>query len=489
MKEHPFPMQLASRLQRTLAPLALLAGAALLAPAASARPAAEDKVPGFEKYVPVQVTSIYWKDKRWETRDSINVDLLEGFKPEPEPRCEFGGLASSKVDKATGFFHAAKIGGRWTLVDPDGHRFITLGMDSTSMNKTARGAAALKAKYGDEAGWARATLKDLQAMGCNTLGCWSDNETFKAAGCKIPYTVQLNWMAGYGSKLKVTYTQPGHKGYPNNCILVFDPGFEAYCNEQAQQLAQYKNDPWLFGYFSDNEMPLQMGNLEGYLKFKEGDAGRAAAEKFLAERYGKVDKKKITDQDREDFLKLVAARYFRIVNAAIKKADPNHLYLGPRLHGANLRYPAVFGAAGPYVDVMAVNYYNDWSPNYEHTHAWVKAMDKPYIITEFYAKGVDSGMPNTGGAGWTVKTQKDRGAFYQNFCLGLLNDPGCVGWQYFKYQDNDPTDKKTDPSNRDSNKGYVTSLYEPYPDMVKAMGQLNTCAYGLRDYLLNRQGK
>jgi hypothetical protein len=39
------------------------------------------------------------------------------------------------------------------------------------------------------------------------------------------------------------------------------------------------------------------------------------------------------------------------------------------------------------------------------------------MITEFYAKGEDSGMGNTGGAGWLVKTQKDRGTFYQNFIL------------------------------------------------------------------------
>ena len=34
---------------------------------------------------------------------------------------------------------------------------------------------------------------------------------------------------------------------------------------------------------------------------------------------------------------------------------------------------------------------------------------KPILVTEWYAKGMDSGMANQGGAGWVVKTQRDRG--------------------------------------------------------------------------------
>lgn len=33
---------------------------------------------------------------------------------------------------------------------------------------------------------------------------------------------------------------------------------------------------------------------------------------------------------------------------------------------------------------------------------------------------MDSGMDNTSGAGWVVRTQAERGAFYQSFTLALL---------------------------------------------------------------------
>jgi hypothetical protein len=81
-----------------------------------------------------------------------------------------------------------------------------------------------------------------------------------------------------------------------------------------------------------------------------------------------------------------------------------------------------------------------------------------------------------------VKTQEDRGRFYQNFCLGLLRSRGCVGWHYFKYQDNDPENLKTDPSNRDSNKGIVTNRFEEYPPFLKLMRELNDNVYGLVNY-------
>ncbi len=161
------------------------------------------------------------------------------------------------------------------------------------------------------------------------------------------------------------------------------------------------------------------------------------------------------DEDRKAFLKLAASRYFRIVSQAIKKADPNHMYVGSRFHGRPLRYKALFEACGPYVDAMSINYYKAWNPS-DRMNDWLEWSGTPFFITEWYANGMDSGIANSSGAGWIVKTQKDRGLHYQNFTLALLEHPGCVGWHWFKYIDNDPEEKGIDPSNVDSNKGVVS---------------------------------
>jgi hypothetical protein len=85
-----------------------------------------------------------------------------------------------------------------------------------------------------------------------------------------------------------------------------------------------------------------------------------------------------------------------------------------------------------------MNYYDHWNPQKEHLSQWHEWSGKPCLITEFYVKGMDSGMANASGAGWVVKTQADRGAFYQNFALALLESGTCLGWHWFKYMDNDP---------------------------------------------------
>jgi hypothetical protein len=90
-------------------------------------------------------------------------------------------------------------------------------------------------------------------------------------------------------------------------------------------------------------------------------------------------------------------------------------------------------------------------------------------------------MPNHTGAGWLVHTQDDRGLFYENFVLALLASRACVGWHWFKYQDNDPDDPHAEASNKDSNKGIVDRCYKPYDPLLARMRDLNRKMYGISD--------
>ena len=109
------------------------------------------------------------------------------------------------------------------------------------------------------------------------------------------------------------------------------------------------------------------------------------------------------------------------------------------------------------------------------------------MVTEWYAKGMDvwendNRMTNQSGAGWTVRTQADRGMFYQNYALQLLECKGCVGFDWFKYRDNDPDDLTTDLSNRNANKGVVDNYGEEYTELTKYMKELNTQKYNLIEF-------
>ena len=395
---------------------------------------------------------------------------------------QYGGLQSRKV-KATGFFYPTGIDGKWWLVDPEGGLFLHRGVASVRMSSTPASEEACARQFGSATNWPGRTAALLHDHGFNGLGAWSDVAQLRTVAQPLVYTRTWSFMSSYGKKRGGTFQQPGHTGYPHDCIFVFDPEFERFCDTYAQALAADKRDPWLLGHFSDNEMPLSRKMLKNYLLLPQNDPGRQAALDLLRDRHGQTaSAKDITEQDEADFLALVVERYFRIVSRAIKKYDPNHLYLGARFHGAVPRLPEVFRAAGPFVDVISVNLYHVWTPALDQLAMWERESGKPFLITEWYAKAVDSGLPNETGAGWLVKTQEDRGRFYQNFALALLQSKGCVGWHWFKYIDNDPTARATDPSNQDANKGIVNNRYVPYTALLDAMKPLNQCAYSLVEY-------
>ncbi|QNN24164.1 hypothetical protein HED60_18445 [Planctomycetales bacterium ZRK34] len=397
------------------------------------------------------------------------------------PLDEYGGRTDRQYE-ATGFFRAQKIDGRWWLIDPKGHPFIHKAVNSVTLGSSKNVRAAMAEKFGDKAAWAKHTAKLLHEAGFNGTGNWTDNGAIQSVEPRMVYTLTWRFMHGYGRKRGGITMEPGHVGYPNRCIFVFDPEFETYVDEYAKQLAETKDAPWLLGHFSDNEMPFSPDLLDRYLKLDAKDPGYLAAKNWLTARQGEFDKSKITAEDRSDFLRFVADRYYRLVSQAIRKYDPNHIYLGSRLHGRDVQLRELFETAGKYCEVVAVNLYNVWTPG-EEVKRLSEWSGRPLIISEWYAKGADTGMKNLSGAGWTVPTQADRGAFYQNFTLGLMRSGVCVGWHWFKYLDNDPENLKTDPSNRDSNKGIVNIKLEPYQPLIDAMKGLNDAAYGIMDQM------
>ena len=427
-------------------------------------------------------TRSYTEYENFQTRTLDN--LINYQKPSSvKPKSRYGGWEEMKTN-ATGFFHVKKIGERWWGVDPDGYLYINIALNSINQGRSDRNKQALKDKFGNSEQWIDSTLNLLHEFGFNCAGSWSDHNAIirRNLDADIPFAYTINWnfMSSYGRERGGTYQKPGHTGYPNDAIFVFDPGFRAFCDRHAKQLVAYKDDPNLFGYFSDNEMPFKLSALDDFLSLPKDDAGYVAANEWLNSNEVYADN--ITDDHREDFLAYVADTYFSIVSEAIQKYDPNHMYLGTRFYSNERNIRKFMETAGKYLDVISVNYYNYWTPNPEHMNNFTEWTGKPFIITEYYTKGEDSGMPNQSGAGWIVRTQVDRGWFYQNFNLALIESKNCVGWHYFKYQDNDPTAKGVDPSNIDANKGIVNNYYEVWEDAVEKMKELNLQVYDLIEY-------
>lgn len=421
----------------------------------------------------------------WQEFRTATVNGLEGFAAGSKKveYSRYGGWKEYAYE-AAGYFYVKQVGDRWWLVDPEGHPFIHIALVNVSPGRSKNNKAALVKKYGEEKEWALQTIPQLKEYGFNGAGAWTNNRLIRQVESPLVYTCIWDFMSSYGKERGGIYQLPGHIGYPYDCIFVFDPGFGEFCDRHAAKLLETKDDPYLLGHFSDNELPFPEDLLDKYLSLDKTDWGYIEAKKWLDNRKGRsADISDIKNEDRDDFCGFVADRYFEITCNAIRKYDPNHLCMGSRFYGPEKDNAAVFAAAGKHLDVVSVNYYNVWTPENHSLRNWAKWSGKPVMITEWYTKGADTGMVNSSGAGWIVETQRDRGLFYQNYTIALLESKVCVGWHWFKYMDNDPEDLTMDPSNRDSNKGVVNNWYEAYGPLLEKMREMNREVYPIIDFI------
>jgi hypothetical protein len=406
----------------------------------------------------------------------------EDARPQPDRICPYGGELTGKAT-SSGYFRALKKDGRWMLVDPHGHPFIAAAVNSFRQGKSPDNRKAFSERFGNDTAWAGASVRAFRADGFNMLGSWGDTAAIRAwnrhSTQPFPYCTQLNLLSGYASEAK--RRDPARRENPV-VSFILDADFASYCDRQAARIAYLKDDPNLFGHFSDNEIALLRTAFAEILRIPDtADATRRAAFEWM--RASGADAASINRDRKDAFIATLAETYYRTVSEAIRRHDPNHLYLGSRLHSSAKDNAHLFRAAHPFVDVISINYYGQWAPQPAQMADWARWSDRPFFITEFYTKAEDSGLPNVTGAGWLVHTQRDRGIHYQNFCLALLRSSHNVGWHWFRYQDNDPADPDADPSNNDSNKGLVDKYYRPHSPMTDVMRPFNARKYALRKSL------
>ena len=417
---------------------------------------------------------------------------LPGFSMQQAdpPRNGFGGWNTNHGGRATGKYRTEKQNGRWWLIDPSGNRCLHIGVVSLYNSETPGSRAAYQKKYRSLADWANQTTDELRANGFNGAGCWSSITEIRAAHHRFSYCAYIEPMGKFRDALKAQgdfQGKVGWQGYPNDIIRVFDPRFDAHIEAEAKKLAQYANAPYCVGYFTDNELPWKNDALDRILThYRAPDPGYLAAKKWLNLRKGSsATLADINDADRQAFTAYYIETYLQKVTRATRKYAPGKLYLGCRFnqHKEELANEALMRAAGKYMDIISINHYHKWQPDTWQMQQWENWSGKPFLISEFYSKGEDSGLANETGEGWIVKTQEDRGYFYQNFIIELLKSRACVGWHWLSYQDSDPTYSGNTSSNRNTNKGLYTYDYRPYDAALKPMQEINNRLYRLIEYL------
>ncbi len=378
------------------------------------------------------------------------LDSREDYivKPENLELSKYGGWKAHRV-VATGFFRVEKIDGRWWAIDPEGYLYVHLAPNSVHLDD-------FKA---DE------IYQLLPQYGFNGLGCWSDNDDIIKSSLKkqtpLAYCPKISFIAEYR-----------RQRYPRIEMPVFDDEFETYANQLAKGFSSYKNDPHVFGYFSDNELPWRDEVLPAHLAITDPtDKNYITAIEFLTTRGKTADN--WDTEDQYAYMALMAERYYSVVSAAIKNVDSNHMYLGSRCHSTEKNIEDFMRNAGKYVDVFSMNHYHKWSSRQVEIQNMSEWSGRPLMITEFYAM---QDMPIVeSGAGWLVLDQASRGSFYQNFVSTLAETGYVVGWHWFKFQDD-----------ANGNKGIVDESGNLYTELLNEMQQMNSQIYDFIDYTDSR---
>jgi len=439
---------------------------------------------------------LYGRDRvfgSYRPRKTRLVKTLPGYQARTHAELSrYGGWLGRRVE-ARGFFYVTKVDGRWWLVDPDGYLFLNTALNS--VRPGPRGGAGhgvppdQRGRWKDTAAWAAETVQFLRETGFSAVGTWSDR-SLQEVERPLVWSTVIYLMYPFGRRYGARANE-NNMSFPGDCIPIFDPDFEAFCRERVVQkvTAEMVRDPTLLGYYVDNELPWRRDALDRYLAMDERDINHRKALEWVREKRGggargestaEAIRSSITDADRDEFLSHIARKYFSIVSGALRAVDPNHLYLGSRLHGRAARLRPVFAALGEYADVISVNYYHRWTPRKAELNNWETwSSGKPFLISEWYVKGDDTGRRNEDGAGGVVRTQRDRGRFYQNFALGLLESKSCVGWSWHNYRD-------TVEPPEGSNKGFLDYAHKPFTDLVDMAGEINTQVYPLIEYFDRR---
>ncbi len=290
-----------------------------------------------------------FKHRDWPGKVELSEDLkrraiqeareLEHYSG-PENWSKYGGWLKGPKLAATGHFHVEKYGGKWWLVDPEGHLFWSHGIDCVHFSASTRipkrehyfealpdgfygkgsvdfAEANQYAKYGSN--WEQTAIdlahRRLRSWGMNTIGNWSHPKACEAG--RTPYVVAIHYADGGKDAVADLIRHP-------------EKLRKALAKRMAQEKGKSSEDPWCIGYFVDNEIRWRHG--------------------------------------------MNPELYYQTVRREVKRIAPNKLYLGSRLHNHMAPHgsdPRLIAAAAKHCDVVSINRYR-FSPADRQNQFWRK---------------------------------------------------------------------------------------------------------------------
>ena len=371
----------------------------------------------------------------------------------------YGGITNAGfTGEKTGFFHIEHHNGRRYVIDPLGNPFFVISMNDVGIGRTENQKRYTMEAFGSKEAFFEAMTASLKEMGVNVAQVSHDNPAILAVKDGLSVVESFSSLGGYMNTLgRRDLTSDGFYAF-NNTRAVFDPDYARYTKKVVAASVKengYADNPRIFGYTADNELPSELHMLSNYLTLDPLDENTnafsyAAAWAWLARRmndpYPTLEKYRSSpekDAINREFMGFWYARYYRTVSEAIHAVDPNHMYIGSRANLNSLTEEWCVRAAGYYLDMITANLYGGLHPSIDTITNLYRYSGKPFIVTEFFAKASDAidangyKLANSIGAGILVQTQQGRADYYEHYTLALLESQACVGWTWYRFLDND----------------------------------------------------
>jgi hypothetical protein len=180
--------------------------------------------------------------------------------------------------------------GKPTLVTPQGNLYFMAGVNTM----TDKDAAEIKQN------WVVDSVNFLHMYGFTSIGTWSKHDLYSDLDDRPSYTLLLSVLASFAKQKNITSMGTGHITYKNNIMPIFESDFGQFAQTYlSQNFARYANDPYLIGYYFDNELPFDDKHLlDKYCQQPATSAAYRAAAQWLKDQQNGD----INDKNRTAFL-------------------------------------------------------------------------------------------------------------------------------------------------------------------------------------------
>jgi len=304
------------------------------------------------------------------------------------------------------------------------------------------------------------------------------------------------------------YRKPSPETYAD----VFAPEYEATCEAAAREMAEpYANDPMILGYcmadvpaMTDNDAewhksttwPRRLRNLgadspgkQAYVDTMRKRHADIAAfntvyntdfvswDALLAAEDWRPNARPANQAERDDnaaFLLLCVDKYYSVAKAALRRVDPNHLFLGDKVNANSDAFDTIVGVTSRYTDVVNIQYYARWEKQKATMDRWSDKLGKPFLNGDSAMTTPTEDCPNPYGP--HAKDQAERAEWTREFMENATARPDFVGWHMCGIID---TSKEMPGKERHQHQGLMTTHGEFYPEMEQAVQQISSRLYGI----------